>query len=171
MTKTLALMAGTTALALSHAALAREYFVGGPVHAQHMEIVANYLVGIQMAPMPAGMPMGDDVIHLEADVHATADSPWGYPDGAWIGYLTIDYTLTKQGSPFQAKGRLLPMVADDGPHYAANVAMAGPGTYQLTYRFTSPEAAGFLRHVDKATGVPPWWTPFSEHFSFGYPQK
>ena len=165
------LATAATALLLAHAASAREYFVGGPVHAHDMEIVANYLVGVEMAPMPPGMPTGPDVIHLEADVHATADNVYGYPDGAWIGYLTIAYTIEKQGTDWKASGTLLPMVAKDGPHYANNVRMDGPGTYKVTYRFTSPEANGFLRHVDKETGVPAWWAPFSETFTFSYPQK
>lgn len=47
-----------------------------------MEIVANYLIGIEMAPMTAGMAHGPDVILLEADVPATAENANGYPDGA-----------------------------------------------------------------------------------------
>ena len=160
------------ALTLAHAAAAREYFVGGPVHKNDMEIVANYLVGIEMAPMPPGMAMGPDVIHLEADVHATADNVQGYPDGAWVGYLTIAYTVEKQGAPgWKASGTLRPMQAKDGPHYADNVAMDGSGTYKVTYRFSPPEANNYLRHVDKETGVPPWWPPFSKTFTFQYPQK
>jgi uncharacterized protein involved in high-affinity Fe2+ transport len=158
-------------LLTARAAHAREYFVGGPVRAHDMEIVANYLVGIEMAPMPAGMPMGPDVIHVEADVHATADNPWGYPDGAWVPYLTIDYTIEKQSANWRASGKLLPMTAKDGPHYANNVKMDGPGTYKVTYRFIPPEANGFLRHTDKKTGVPAWWPPLSETFTFTYPQK
>ena len=49
--------------------------------------------------------------------------------------------------------------------------MDGAGTYNVTYRFTAPEANGFLRHVDKETGVPAWWPPFAETFTFAYPQK
>jgi uncharacterized protein involved in high-affinity Fe2+ transport len=150
---------------------AREYFVGGPVHMHDMEIVANYLVGVEMAPMAPDMPMGADVIHLEADVHATADNANGYPDGAWIAYLTIDYAIEKQGTDWKSAGRLLPMQAKDGPHYAANVRMNGPGTYRVTYRFTSPEANGYLRHTDQETRVPAWWAPFSETFTFAYPQN
>jgi uncharacterized protein involved in high-affinity Fe2+ transport len=164
------LLAAVAALLLASPAGAREFFVGGPVHAHDMEIVANYLVGIEMAPMLPGMVMGPDVIHLEADVHATADNMHGYPDGAWVGYLTIGYTLAKQGSDWTASGTLRPMIAKDGPHYADNVRMDGPGTYKLTYRFTAPDANGFLRHVDKETGVPGWWAPFSESFTFAYPQ-
>ena len=152
-------------------ALAREYTIGGPVHRHDMEIVANYLTGTEMAPMPADMPMGADVIHLEADVHATADNAQGFADGSWIAYLTIDFSIEKQDTDWKASGKLLPMVAKDGPHYAKNVKMDGRGAYKVTYRFTSPEANGFLHHTDKETGVPGWWAPFSESFTFRYPQE
>jgi uncharacterized protein involved in high-affinity Fe2+ transport len=167
------LVAATAAATLfaAHAVEAREYFVGGPVHQHDMEIVANYLVGVEMAPMLPGMAMGADVIHLEADVHATADNSYGYPDGAWVGYLTIAYTIQKQGTAWKASGTLHPMQAKDGPHYADNVKMDGPGTYDVVYKFTSPEANGYLRHTDKETGVPAWWAPFSQNFTFAYPQK
>jgi len=159
------------ALLLAQPLAAREYFVGGPVHEHDMEIVANYLIGVEMDPMPPGMAHGDDVIHLEADVHATADNVYGYPDGAWVAYLTIAYALKKDGSDWHADGKLLPMTAKDGPHYADNVKMNGPGHYTLTYTFTNPQANGFYRHVDQETGVPAWWQPFSETFSFDYPVK
>ena len=164
-------LAATAAILIaSTPAMAREYFVGGPVHEHDMEIVANYLIGVEMAPMPAGMAMGPDVIHLEADVHATADNVYGYPDGAWVGYLTIGYAIEKVGADWRASGTLLPMQAKDGPHYANNVKMDGPGQYKVTYRFAAPEASGFLRHVDKETGVPGWWAGFEENFAFAYPQ-
>ncbi len=160
-----------TSLLGAPVANAHEYFVGGPVHQHDMEIVANYLVGVEMAPMLPGMAMGPDVIHLEADVHATADNAYGYPDGAWIGYLTIGYAIAKTGTDWTASGTLHPMEAKDGPHYADNVKMDGPGTYKVRYEFMPPEANGFLRHVDEETGVPAWWTPFSQAFTFNYPRK
>lgn len=173
-------MTTTRALARSAAALltavwaasanAGEFYIGGPVHEHDMEIVANYLVGIEMAPMPAQMAHGDDVIHLEADVHATADNVYGYPDGAWIAYLTIHYTLEKVGSSWRSTGVLLPMTAKDGPHYAQNVKMDGPGEYKLTCRFEPPVVNGFYRHIDTETGVPDWWPPFETAFTFKYPQ-
>src|SRR5262249_804404 len=61
--------ANVTTLGLLAAAIlagpgaAREFYVGGPVHKHDMEIVANYLVGIEMAPMTADMVHGPDVIH------------------------------------------------------------------------------------------------------------
>jgi uncharacterized protein involved in high-affinity Fe2+ transport len=163
-----ALVAG---LVLSGPVMAREFYIGGPVHEHDMEIVANYLIGVEMAPMTGHMVHGDDVIHLEADVHATADNIYGYPDGAWIPYLTIQFTLEKVGSNWKSTGVLMPMTAKDGPHYAENVKMDGPGEYKLTYRFEPPEKNGFFRHVDAETGVGEWWQPFEHQFTFKYPQK
>jgi uncharacterized protein involved in high-affinity Fe2+ transport len=159
-------------LAAAHpvAALAREFYVGGPIHVHDMEIVANYLLNIEMAPMTATMVHGGDSVHLEADVHATADNIYGYPDGAWVPYLTIEYTLEKAGSGWKSSGVLKPMTAKDGPHYAENVKMDGPGDYKVTYRFEPPEKNGFFRHVDAETGVPEWWKPFEQTFTFKYPQ-
>ena len=166
----LTIVAGTGSLVLAQAAQAREYPIGGPAHAHDMEIAANYLVGITMAPMPPGMAMGADVIHLETDVHATADNVYGFPDGAWVPYLTVTYHLTKKGTDWHAEGRLWPMTAKDGPHYAADVKMDGPGTYTVTFRYEPPEGNGFLHHTDAETGVPGWWQPFTEQFTFQYPQ-
>ncbi len=166
-----AVLATAGLIAIASGGSAKEYFVGGPVQQHDMEIVANYLVGIEMAPITADMAHGADVIHLEADVHATADNVYGYPDGSWVPYLTIGYTIEKAGSDWRSTGTLRPMIAKDGPHYAENVKMCGPGEYKLTYRFESPEKQGFLRHVDQETGVPEWWKPFSQEFTFKYPQQ
>jgi hypothetical protein len=103
--------------------------------------------------------------------HLRLSGIYGYPDGAWIAYLTIAYTLEKQGTGWKASGTLKPMTAKDGPHYADNVKMNGPGSYKVTYGFKPPEANGFYRHIDQETGVPAWWQPFSETFTFAYPQK
>ena len=112
-----------------------------------------------------------DVVHVEADVHATADSVYGFADGAWIPYLTIGFQIEKKGGDWRASGTLKPMTAQDGPHYAENVKMNGPGDYVLTYTFTPPEKNGFFHHVDAETGVPGWWAPFTQQFTFHYPQK
>jgi uncharacterized protein involved in high-affinity Fe2+ transport len=162
------------ALALAFAAPARphaaEFYVGEPVVQENLQIVPNYLTGIVMSNMPTMQP-GPDEIHLECDVHATKGEPHGFPEDAWMPYLTIRYTLTKQHSTFRTSGKLLPMTAGDGPHYANNLKIAGPGTYQLTYVIDPPDTNGFLRHVDKATGVPGWWKPITAQWNFTYPSK
>lgn len=161
-----------SALLFSLGASAREYPTGGPVMTHDMEIASSYLVGIDMAPMPPGMVMGADSVHLETDVHATADNKYGFSNGEWIPYLRISYLLTKKGSTdYKEIGTLLPMVAKDGAHYANNVKMSGPGTYTVVLRYESPQVNGFFHHIDKETGVPEWWAPFTETFTFEYPQK
>ena len=152
-------------------ARAGEFYVGEPIVQDNLQIVPNYLTGIKMDPMPKGMDMSPDAIHLEADVHATKDEKHGFAEDAWIPYLTIHYTVTKTGTKFKKTGTLAAMTADDGPHYANNVSMDGPGTYDLTYEILPPSSNGFIRHIDKETGVPEWWKPITAHWTFTYPSK
>ena len=150
---------------------AGEFYVGEPIVQDNLQIVPNYLTGIKMDQMPKGMDMSPNAIHLEADVHATKDEKHGFSEDAWIPYLTINFRLTKQGSEFKKTGTLAPMTASDGPHYANNVSMAGPGIYDLTYDILPPSSNGFIRHIDKETGVPEWWKPITAHWTFTYPSK
>ena len=150
---------------------AAEFYIGEPVEKDGMQIVPNYLVGVEMDRMPRGAEMAADSVHLEADVHATKAEKHGFQEDAWIPYLTIRYTLVKSGSHFKKTGVLAPMTAGDGPHYANNVSMGGPGTYELTYTILPPSSNGFYRHIDKVTGVPDWWTPITAHWTFTYPSK
>lgn len=166
----IAAVAAIMALAATSTVQAREYPIGGPVQANDMEIASSYLIGVKMAPMSPDMPTGPDVVHLETDVHATADNSYGFPDGAWIPYLTITYHLVKQGTDWHSDGHMLAMTAKDGPHYANDVKMDGAGTYTVTLTYSSPETNGFRHHVDAETGVPDWWKPFTETFTFKYPQ-
>ncbi|HLH26288.1 MAG TPA: iron transporter [Chloroflexota bacterium] len=155
----------------AHSVLAQEFVVGAPVERNGMAIAANYLLGIQLdldSLMP--MPMDTtDAIHLEADVHATAGNQNGFAAGDWIPYLGISYHVAKLGSDWTTTGALLPMVAKDGPHYADNTRLNGPGQYRVTYHFDPPITHGFFRHVDAATGVAPWWEPFEVSWTFTYP--
>ncbi|MBJ7554657.1 iron transporter [Marinomonas spartinae] len=156
---------------ISQYASAREYPVGGPVHKDGMEIASSYLLNIKTQPSPTSMVMGKDVVHLESDVHATQDNKWGFPNGAWIPYVSVDYVVTKVGDThFMKFGQMLPMTAADGPHYAHSVKLAGKGTYVVHLKYTAPDEKGFLRHIDKATGVPAWFKPFELTFKFKYPQ-
>jgi hypothetical protein len=157
--------------AYSAAQAAQEFYIGEPVVQSGMQIVPNYLTGIEMDRMPPGMSTKAGAVHLEADVHATKDEKHGFSEDAWIPYLTIHYTLTKPGTRFKAAGRLFPMTAGDGPHYANNVSFTGPGTYKLTYVIDPPSSNGFIRHTDKASGVPDWWKPVTASWTFEYPSK
>ncbi|HWY61876.1 MAG TPA: iron transporter [Rhizomicrobium sp.] len=161
-----------SAFLVAPAGAVREFYVGEPVVREGMQIVPNYLTGVEMDKMPSGMGMGKDRIHLEADVHATSAESHGFAEDAWIPYLDIHYALTKDGQPtFKKSGILFAMTAKDGPHYANDVDMAGPGIYHLIYIISPPPSHGFIRHTDKASGVPDWWKPINLDWTFTYPSK
>ncbi len=66
---------------------------------------------------------------------------------------------------------MMPMVADDGPHYGDNVKLQGAGKYKLKLTVEPPSAnthAHFGRHVDKETGVGPWFKKFELNYEFTY---
>jgi periplasmic iron binding protein len=52
------------------------------------------------------------------------------------------------------------MTAADGPYYA-NKRKYRTWHLPLTYENLPPSSNGFIRHVDKATGVPDWWKPIT----------
>ena len=163
-------LAGGLATAITLAAGAEapaETAIGEPVERHGIEVGAAYLDAIEMDPAPA-VPMGDDVIHLECDVAATADNAHGFPEGAWVPYLTCAYEIEKVGAAWRDVGVMLPMTAQDGPHYANNVPLDGAGEYRVTYHVSPPSVRGFYRHADDATGVAPWWQPFEVSWTFDY---
>ena len=151
------------------AALAKEYPVGKPQNVAGMDVGAVYLQPIEMEP--AGM-MGDAKdtdVHLEADIKAAKDNKNGFAQGDWIPYLEVSYELTKSGDATVRKGPFMPMVANDGPHYGDNVKMMGPGKYLLKLTIAPPGAhSHFGRHVDKETGVAPWFKPFTVEYEFTF---
>ena len=156
---------------LASTAVAAEYPIGQPQDRNGLEVAAVYLQPVEMEPAAMMRAAKDSDIHLEADIHATADNSNGLPEGAWAPYLNIQHVLQKKGSETVVKGDLMPMVANDGPHYGDNVKLEGPGKYQLTFVIGSPESAAgnhFGRHVDKETGVAPWFETFEVKYEFVY---
>jgi periplasmic iron binding protein len=159
------------AIALGRPAVAKEYPVGVPQHKYGMELSAVYLQPIEMDPPDVMRPAADSDIHLEADIKAAKDNKNGFAQGDWIPYLSAAYELTKIDTNESQKGRLMPMVANDGPHYGDNVKLAGPGKYKLLLTISPPsenESAHFGRHVDKETGVAPWFKTFTVEYEFVY---
>src|SRR5262245_43322246 len=170
--KTAAVLAGfALVLAAGVPARAAEFYIGEPVLKNGMLIQPNYLTGIEMEPMPDHSTKGPKTIHLEADIHAAASEAHGFSEGDWMPYIGVSYTIAKVDSPFRATGTLVAMTAKDGPHYANNLELPEAGQYRLTYHFEPPSKAGFVRHVDKETGVPKWWEPFDLEWTFTYPSR
>jgi periplasmic iron binding protein len=156
-------------LALSNSANPKEYPIGKPKTANGMEISAVYLQPIEMEPPGMMRAAADSDVHLEADIKATKGNANGFPEGEWVPYLVVHYELTKLDGGQVIKGELMPMVANDGPHYGDNVKLMGPGKYKLTLTVSPPSEkahAPFGRHVDKETGVGPWFKTFSAEYEF-----
>ena len=107
-------------------------------------------------------------IHLEASVKASARNDWGFAEGSWIPYLRIHYTVKKTYENYETSGMLIPMAANDGPHYGNNVALDGPGKYTLKLHVSPPDGSVFMRHFDKETGVDGWWETFEIKRDFTY---
>ena len=108
-------------------------------------------------------------IHLEASVKATSENDWGFPEGAWIPYLRIYYSVTKSSNNnWESRGTLIPMAANDGPHYGNNVKLDGPGKYMVRMYVMPPDGSVFMRHFDRETGVDAWWKAYEikRHFTF-----
>jgi len=167
------LAAGVAVAAFGFSAAAKEYPIGKPHNAEAagMEVAAVYLQPIEMEPPGMMREAKDSDIHLEADIKALKGNKNGYAEGDWIGYLKITYELTKAGETESIKGDAMPMVASDGPHYGDNVKLHGSGKYKLRFTIAPPgegEHAHFGRHVDKETGVGPWFKPFTVEYDFTY---
>jgi uncharacterized protein involved in high-affinity Fe2+ transport len=143
----------------------REYPIGDEVVKNHMRIAAVWLPPIQMEGMP--QTPGTDIIHLEADVKATEGNTHGFAKDEFIPYLKVRYRITPaSGGAAIDEGELAPMVAADGLHYGASIAMPPKGEYRLTYAIQPPRAGGLGRHSDPVTGVAPWWEPFEVTFDW-----
>jgi uncharacterized protein involved in high-affinity Fe2+ transport len=164
-------VAALALLAHGGIACAKEYPIGKPKVVSNMEVSAVYLQPIEMDPPGMMRAAAESDIHLEADIKATKGNANGFPEGEWVPYLVVRYELTKVDSGQVAKGDLMPMVANDGPHYGDNVKLMGPGKYKLVLTIlpqSENEHAHFGRHVDKETGVGPWFKTFAVDYEFAF---
>ncbi|MCF8476881.1 MAG: iron transporter [Pseudolabrys sp.] len=159
------------AISFGSAALGKEYPIGKPHIVAGMEVAAVYLQPIEMDPPGMMRDAKNSDVHLEADIKAAKDNKNGYAEGDWIGYLGVKYELTKAGESQKLSGDFMAMVANDGPHYGDNVKLMGPGKYKLKLTISPPSenpSSHFGRHVDKETGVAPWFKTFSVEYEFTY---
>lgn len=163
----------TGLLATAGAAAAKEVPIGPHVTRNGLEVAAVYLQPIEMDPPDMMRPAAQSDIHLESDIRAAKDNRNGFAEGDWVPALDVHFTLVKldgdKPTDQTISGALMPMVANDGPHYGDNVKLFGPGRYRLTLTVAPPgKGSHFGRHVDKETGVGPWFEPFdvTQDFTF-----
>ncbi len=157
--------------AIPCATLAEEVAIGKPKDLHSLRIGAVYSEPIAMDEYWGGPPPDQADIHLEADIHALKGNRYGFREGEWIPYLTINYTLELLGTGKKLNGQLWQMMAKDGPHYGLNLKLMEAGRYRLTYLIGSPQEWGLARHTDRETGVDSWWEPFKVEWTFHYSTK
>ena len=151
-------------------AVARAAPVGAPLARDGLEVTPGLETGLAFDRNPAAATA--NAVFLTVDIHAGPDEPHGFPEHAFIPYLSVSYALTREDTPtYKKAGLLYPVAAKDGPRYAAAVEMAGPGTYRLTTIISPPSSHGMMRRTDKAGGVPDWFKPITASWTFTYPSK
>lgn len=103
---------------------------------------------------------------LWSRMNANAMNPNGFITDDFIPYCVISYHVSKLVSHW-SKDLSAPMrLTMQGPEYGVAATLDGPGNYQWQLNYLPPSAGGFYRHIDKATGVEPWWKPFEITYKF-----
>ncbi|MBQ7559770.1 MAG: iron transporter [Synergistaceae bacterium] len=120
-------------------------------------VAAVYFQAVDMYPTGKGLSREESDMHLEADIHLKPEAAiqYGFGNGEdiWPAYLTVKYEICKIDGKVVMDGSFMPMNADDGPHYGANIAKGLPvGPYKL--RFIIEPPTDYLLHIDDETGVP-----------------
>ena len=121
-------------------------------------VAAVYFQPVDMYPAGKNPSKEDSDMHLEADIHLQPmyAIAYGFGNGEdiWPAYLTVKYQiLAMDGKTVVMDGSFMPMNADDGPHYGANIKKGlKVGQYKL--RFIIEPPTDYLLHTDPETGVP-----------------
>ena len=137
--------------------------IASPLVRDGVEVAPGIESGIQFDRPPTSL--SPDSVFLTADIRATRDEPHGF--SGFIPYLSISFTLTKDGeATYKKAGLLYPTAGKAGPRYVGAAVMAGPGSYHLTYIISPPSAHGMYRQTGKDNGVPDWWKPITAKWDF-----
>lgn len=170
----IATIAALAAGFVAFGAAAKEYPIGEAQEKEGLRIGAVYLQPVEIDKPELMRDPKDSDIHLEADIKAAKNNPWGAEEGEWFPGLVVSYKITRLDDKKSVEGALTPDVATDGFAYCNNVKLpgaGGPGRYKLTLTVTSPgenKKWPIARHVDKENGVPEWFKTFSLDYDFVY---
>ncbi len=120
-------------------------------------VAAVYFQPVDMYPAGKNPSKEESDMHLEADIHLQEkySKDYGFGGGeAWPAYLTVKYEVLDKDGKMVTEGSFMPMNADDGPHYGANIKkdLLTVGSYKLKLTIEPP--TDYLLHTDDETGVP-----------------
>ncbi|WP_143321272.1 iron transporter [Clostridium sp. HBUAS56010] len=146
-----------------------EFPIGDDIELPPLNVAAVYFQPVDMEPTGNSLPASESDMHIEADISALSND-LGYGVGDFVPNLTVKYEITSEDGKTKVEGTFMPMNASDGPHYGANIKLGDAGTYKVRFMIESPEAQGFLLHVDKETGVTGryWTEPLVAEWDFDY---
>ena len=164
-----AMLAGLAVMALAASAMAApavekpgesgfaEISIGEEKQVGPYNVAAVYFQAVDMYPAGKNPSKEESDMHLEADIHLQPEYAvqygFGAGDNIWPAYLTVKYEILDKNNKIVMYGSFMPMNADDGPHYGANIKKGlKVGTYTL--RFTIEPPTDYLLHIDPETGVP-----------------
>ncbi|MCL9781842.1 iron transporter [Vibrio sp. S4M6] len=153
-------------LALASTAAYADHPIAPPkVYQNKIETALIWVEPVSMAPKPT-MDNEKWDIHNEVDMHEIKGSTMGFGAGGWIPYANVACTIGKKNSDWRIVFDMMPMVANDGPHYGRNIKLDGPGVYDEMCHIDPPDWNGFFRHTDKETGTSPYFKPYTIKGSF-----
>lgn len=147
-----------------------EFPIGDDIELGPLNVAAVYFQPVDMEPAAnAGLRASEADMHIEADISALSND-LGYGVGDFVPNLTVNYEIASADGKTKVEGTFMPMNASDGPHYGANIKLGPAGTYKVKFIIETPEAQGFLLHVDKETGVEGryWTEPLVAEWDFDY---
>lgn len=146
-----------------------EFPIGDDIELAPLNVAAVYFQPVDMEPTGNSLAASKSDMHIEADISALKND-LGYGVGDFVPNLTVKYEITSSDGKTKVEGTFMPMNASDGPHYGANIKLGDAGTYKVRFMIESPEAQGFLLHVDKETGVTGryWQEPLVAEWDFDY---
>ena len=132
--------------------------IGEEIQVGPYNAAAVYFQAVDMVPAGKNPSKEESDMHLEADIHLQPAFAIAYGFGSgeniWPAYLSVKYQiLDAQGKTVVMEGNFMPMNADDGPHYGANIKKGlKVGRYKLKFIIEPP--TDYLLHTDPETGVP-----------------
>ena len=131
-----------------------EFPIGDEMDVGPLHVGGVYFQPVDMEPAGNSLSKNEADCHIEADIHANSEGvALGYGDGDFVPYLHVKAYIQKQGSSKVQEVAFMPMNADDGPHYGANMKFEeGLGKYNVKFEIKAP-GNDYLLHVDKETGV------------------
>ena len=127
--------------------------------------------GADLTGQPLFVPPDKADFFLTVDIRGGKGNKNGFGAGEFIPYLSVSYTLQRQGGSEARQGQLHPLVTPQGMRYGNNVKLTGPGTYTLTLTIEPPAKVGLGRHTDLETGVSRWWKPFQVEWTFKHSES